>query len=460
MALFLSISRRIISVNPKSLFQVTTRVTTRLTARIDMLTDTKLKKLKGRKNSFRIFDKTIGDPGFGVRVTPNGHVSFFLMYHVEGKRRFMNLGSYSNWKLSEARDRAREARKQLDKNKDPQDVRDDEKQAKAEKIRREKTRGTVDTLFDCYADWLESQGKRSVNQVRRFQHAYIAPAIGEKYVADLDPDDIRAVLRPIIRRKKLVLANRVRAYLVAALNFAIGWKDKQNYTSRIRFEIVMNPAQVVEKPLKEEAPGERVLSEEEIFTLWEQWGREEAFPQPTGQVLRLILASGGQRVEEVLKAEWSEFDFKKDLWEIPSRRTKSKRWHVVPLTALMVEELEALLANSGDSQFLFPGKGGKSPIRTDSLGQALRRFCARSECVPFTARDLRRTVKTQMGWLRVSKEDRDRLQGHAMTDVSSKHYDRYDYLAEKREAMATWEVYLRRIVAGKESNVVHLEKQA
>ncbi len=426
-----------------------------------MLTDTKLKKLKGRKNSYRIFDKTIGDPGFGVRVTPNGHVSFFQMYNVEGKRRFMNLGSYSDWKLSEARDRAREARKHLDKNEDPQDIRDAEKKAKAETIRRKKSRGTVDTLFDCYADWLESQGKRSANQVRRFQHAYIVPFIGEMYVADLEPDDIRAVLRPIIKRKKMVLANRVRAYLVAALNFAISWKDKPNYTSRIRFEIVMNPAQVVEKPLKEEAPGERVLSEEEIFNLWEQWGREEVFPQPMGQVLRLILASGGQRVEEVLKAEWREFDLKKGLWVIPPRRTKSKRWHVVPLTSLMVEELEALRAHSGDSWLLFPGKGGKSPIRTDSLGQALRRFCARTYNFEFfTARDLQRTVKTQMGWLRIPKEDRDRLQGHAMTDVSSKHYDRYDYLAEKREAMDTWEAYLRGIVAGKESNVVHMEKQA
>ena len=132
-----------------------------------MLTDTKLKKLKGRQNSYRIFDKTIGDPGFGVRVTPNGHVSFFQMYNVEGKRRFMNLGSYSDWKLSEARDRAREARKQLDKNEDPQDIRDAEKKDKAEKIRRKKTRGTVDNLFDCYADWLESQGKRSANPAEK-----------------------------------------------------------------------------------------------------------------------------------------------------------------------------------------------------------------------------------------------------------------------------------------------------
>ena len=141
------------------------------------------------------------------------------------------------------------------------------------------------------------------------------------------------MLRPIIRRKKLVLANRVRAYLVAALNFAISWKDKPKYNPEIRFDIVTNPAEVVEKPQKAEAPGERVLSEEEICTLWSQWG--QGFP---GQVLRLILASGGQRVEEVLRAEWKEFDYTKNLWEIPASRTKSGRWHVVPLTPFMTVE--------------------------------------------------------------------------------------------------------------------------
>lgn len=430
-----------------------------------MLTDTKLKKLKGKKYPYRVYDKTVADPGFGVQVTPKGSVTFFQAYQIEGKERFMNLGSYTDWSLKEARERSRDARKHLDDHEDPQEVKAAKKAAKAEESARKKSRGTVATLFDCYTEWLESEGKRSVNQVRRFQKAYIEPVIGDLYVADLEPDDIRAVLRPITQRKKLVLANRVRAYLVAALNFAISWKDKPNYNHKIRFDIVMNPGQVVEKPQKAEAPGDRLLSEKEIKNLWKAWDND--FP---GLVLRLILASGGQRVEEVLRAEWSEFDFKKNLWEIPASRTKSKRWHVVPMTPLLVGELKALRkrqrAEAKDNEtelprYLFQGKKGE-PIRTDSLGQAIRRFCASEKYKgeSFTARDLRRTVKTQMGWLRVPKEDRDRLQGHAMTDVSSKHYDRYDYLAEKREAIDTWEQYLTLTIAGKKSNVVHLSKRA
>lgn len=51
----------------------------------------------------------------------------------------------------------------------------------------------------------------------------------------------------------------------------------------------------------------------------------------------------------------------------------------------------------------------------------------------FTARDLRRTCKTLMGEAGISKEIRDRIQNHALNDVSSKHYDRYDYLPENAE---------------------------
>lgn len=50
----------------------------------------------------------------------------------------------------------------------------------------------------------------------------------------------------------------------------------------------------------------------------------------------------------------------------------------------------------------------------------------------------RRTWKTLAGQIGISKEDRDRLQNHAQGDVSSVHYDRYDYLKEKRAAMLQW----------------------
>ena len=43
---------------------------------------------------------------------------------------------------------------------------------------------------------------------------------------------------------------------------------------------------------------------------------------------------------------------------------------------------------------------------------------------------------------------RDRLQNHVKTsDVSTRHYDRYDYLTERRAAMQRWNDFMERVLA-------------
>lgn len=56
----------------------------------------------------------------------------------------------------------------------------------------------------------------------------------------------------------------------------------------------------------------------------------------------------------------------------------------------------------------------------------------------FTNRDLRQTWKTLAGKAGLTKEERDLLQNHARHNVSSVHYDRYEYMNEKRAAVKKW----------------------
>jgi integrase len=57
---------------------------------------------------------------------------------------------------------------------------------------------------------------------------------------------------------------------------------------------------------------------------------------------------------------------------------------------------------------------------------------------PFTPRDIRRTFKTLAGALGVSIELRDILQNHKRQGTSARHYDRYQYLKEKKEIIELW----------------------
>jgi hypothetical protein len=68
--------------------------------------------------------------------------------------------------------------------------------------------------------------------------------------------------------------------------------------------------------------------------------------------------------------------------------------------------------------------------------------------VSFSPRDLRRTFKTLGGSFGISLEMRNRLQGHALTDVGSVHYDRYDYLTQKREAMESFSYRFGLVIYG------------
>jgi len=57
----------------------------------------------------------------------------------------------------------------------------------------------------------------------------------------------------------------------------------------------------------------------------------------------------------------------------------------------------------------------------------------------------------------IPAEIRNRIQDHAIADVEAKHYERHDYLAEKRVALEKWERELQRIAGvGAESNVMEL----
>ncbi|WP_352283998.1 hypothetical protein [Pseudoalteromonas sp. Q18-MNA-CIBAN-0097] len=60
---------------------------------------------------------------------------------------------------------------------------------------------------------------------------------------------------------------------------------------------------------------------------------------------------------------------------------------------------------------------------------------------PFNPRDLRRTCKTLMG-KGIDKINRDILQQHNKFDVSSVHYDRYDYMKEKMQSIKVWEDFI------------------
>jgi integrase len=141
-------------------------------------------------------------------------------------------------------------------------------------------------------------------------------------------------------------------------------------------------------------------------------------------------------------------------------KTKNGRSHLLPLPAQALSILDSLPAVEPCGWF-FPRRDDYlRSAKPNGVLQLVRRYIKDTGAAPFTPRDLRRTWKTLAGKAGVSKEDRDLIQNHAKGDVSSKHYDHYDYYAEKRAAMDAWGVYFDRIIAGElDTEVVSLGRR-
>ena len=53
----------------------------------------------------------------------------------------------------------------------------------------------------------------------------------------------------------------------------------------------------------------------------------------------------------------------------------------------------------------------------------------------------------------VCRLERDRIQKHALHDVSSKKYDRWKYMRKKRAGMARWDKFVRALLANRRMSV-------
>jgi integrase len=310
--------------------------------------------------------------------------------------------------------------------------------------------GTLGGLLNLYVADLKTDGKRTAAEVKRISRKDIPPALLSRPAKLISKDDILDILTPIAQRGAPVHSDNVRAYLRAAFELGLNAESMTRWRGRaMKFDLHHNPVATVKKTVKRKAVGNRTLSRSEVKILWHT---DQLTPSML-LALKMLLTTG-QRVEEVLHATWAEFDTSQMTWIIPGQRRKTRGWtsepHIVPLTTFHTGLMNEIKQTTDHGTYLFPATGGEAPRRYDALTNAVRKFVQSSGIESFSPRDIRRTFKTIAGSLGISLELRNRLQGHAMTDVGSVHYDRYGYLAEKRIAMQAWIDGLSEIVRMKE----------
>ena len=429
-------------------------------------TDNKLASIKAKPSVSRVRGIGSGpdEKGLGLLISPKGAKSFFLGYTspVTSKRTELNLGRFPAMKLTEARAITRDHRALLNGGFDPViEVARQAEEAEA-KLAAIANRGTVGQLFNLYIQKLEQDGKRSAGFVRNIYKSHIDKVIGDMFPADVKRKDFKDVLKPIASRGKYAYHNAIITYLSAAFRFGQDIEDDtelDDTTPDFGLEDmhISLPKRIKKNKDKSEI---RSLSAKEIKHIWADFSPEN-IRIDHALAVKLILSTG-QRVEEVLLAKWSEFDFEASEWVLPGIRRKTRNKtiedHLVPLTPFHIALLKELRGFSGTSEYLFPRfPNGNDPRGFDTLRNAIRRYCEVSGFSHFTSRDLRRTWKTLAASIGVGYEMRNKIQGHNM-GVIEEGYNCHDYKSEKRASMEKWCRSLEGFIEGGPAKVVRLGK--
>ncbi|MDR3494856.1 MAG: tyrosine-type recombinase/integrase [Ancalomicrobiaceae bacterium] len=350
----------------------------------------------------------------------------------DGKRIKKKLGAYPSMSLAQAREIFK------------RDFADVIQKGRSIKIATDARPGTVGDLFDGYVASLKAAGKPSWKETEKGLRK-IADTLGRNRLArEIESEEVVELIRPIYERGALSMADHVRCYIHAAYSWGMKSDNDYRNTSSRRFRIPYNPAAGI--PTEPKVQGTRWLSEDEFVQLYRWLECPDTPVHPAYPRAVQIIMLTGQRVEEIAHLHVDQWDAKERI--IDWSNTKNLQPHAVPVPSLAAELIESITPN--EYGWYFPSaKDPSKPVSHATLYSFVWRQRDRGVIPQATNRDLRRTFKTLAGKAGVSKEIRDRLQNHALQDVSSKHYDRWNYMAEKRAGMAKWDKFVRGILAKK-----------
>jgi integrase len=150
------------------------------------------------------------------------------------------------------------------------------------------------------------------------------------------------------------------------------------------------------------------------------------------------------REEEIARLHIDQWNASEKI--IDWSKTKNGNPHAIPVPTLAAELIESIAPN--EYGWYFPSATDASrPVSAGTLYSFMWRQRQRDVIPLVTNRDLRRTWKTLAGKAGVSKEIRDRIQNHALQDVSSKSYDRWSYMPEKRAGMDKWNDFIEQLLS-------------
>jgi len=414
-----------------------------------------------------------GEGVLQARKLTNGAIAFYYRYTgPDGTRVRLPIGTSLG--LADARRQAaelsrryqsgdRDLRAALEADERAQRLKQEGEQREAE-VREVRKRATLGALLTAYVEQLVRDEKSSAGGVLSAIKRHIEapwPILWSTPAAEITMDDLLAIVAKVADAGKLREAAKVRSYLRAAYAAAIRARQDARGLAALRdLRIATNPAHDLVTVEGATKARDRALS---VAELRHYWTRIKSDRGVSRALLRFHLLTGAQRIEQLARLTVDDYDSDLRcvrLWDAKGRR-KAPRQHDVPLIPEALAAMNAMAPNRLGPYLVTVTHGQSPAVYTsiqDRLLAVIKAMNAAGELEKgdFTLGDLRRTVETRLAADGVSESVRGQLQSHGLGGVQARHYDRYEYLKEKREALEA----LHRLMGKKGGSVVSIKRKA
>ena len=270
------------------------------------------------------------------------------------------------------------------------------------------------------------EGSKTEKQWKNLFDAYIPRQLAEIPIEEVTARGLHECLS-VVWREKPATAKKLNQILRATFDNAIS-----------RELIDADPWERAKKglgQLKDKGKNQESLPHSEVGEAIRTV--RETSAGPTTKLAFEFLVLTAARSGEVRGADWSEIDWNKRTWTVPSARMKAERPHKVPLSGAAMTVLESAREMNGGIGLIFPSTKGK--VLSDSTISKL----VRENGIPAVPHGFRSSFRD---WAAEMTDIPNEIAAHAIAHVegsaSEKAYRRTDYFEKRRELMEQWGTYV------------------
>lgn len=388
-----------------------------ITGAISMLTTlackSAIKQAQQSNKRIKLFDGN----GLFLDCRPNRSGYWRYKYRIGGKEKLLSFGGFPVISLEEARQKHKDARKDVTNGIDPS-------------VQRQTCPTFEQVGRDWFQHYLSSWSQSYATEIIRSLESGLFSLSGKTPINEITRRTLLKALQTIEERKSSATAKRSLYYATRIFRFA-AIREYVPYNIALDLKGALKPFR------KGQQPSMPIDHLPVFLRKFDQCkGKFDQDAQDTIILLMLTL----MRRSELLKAKWSEFNFDTALWTIPAQRMKMKREHLIPLSKQVIEILlrrkkyNDLLNPSQRSEYVFPSK--KTPLKPIYKKVPTQVLYAMGYKGIHTAHGFRALgmgiAKEKLGY---RHEVPDRQLAHIPANGVDRAYDRSLFIAERKEMM-------------------------